>query len=207
MKGLLDAGVRASNLGIMLLDSQTRFESVNAALARETRTPVEQHIGKTTREIVGDVAGQVEPTYEKVLRTGKPGSAWPVGHVRDTPEIGYWFDYCFPVFDKSQRVQHLGMFVVNVSAEKTSTEILKSLATNPRVRMAQATGILEKFDESVRAYHSHLRLSLSKLACPSTDAARRADGFRLSLEHLDDDIRLMQELIFAVIAQLPVHEC
>jgi hypothetical protein len=207
MKELLVAGVRASNLGIILLDSQTRWESLNAAITRETRIPVEQHIGKSTREIVGELARQIEPTYEKVLRTGKPGSAWIVGHVRDTPEIGYWFDYCFPIFDKSRRVQQLGLFVVNVTAERTSTEILKVLATNSKVRMAQAAGILERFDQSVRAYHSHLRMSLCKLACPSTEAARRADGFRLSLEHLDDDIRLMQELIYAVIAQFPVPEC
>ena len=65
VKEMLAAGVRASNLGIMLMDSQTRFVSVNAALARETRTSVEEHFGKATREIVGDVAGQIEPTYEK----------------------------------------------------------------------------------------------------------------------------------------------
>jgi PAS domain-containing protein len=207
MKELLAAGVRASNLGITLLDSQTRWESLNAALARETRIPIEQHIGRNTREIVGDLAGQIEPTYEKVLRTGKPGSAWIVGHVRDTPEIGYWFDYCFPIFDKSRRVQQLGLFVVNVTAERTSTEILNALAASSKVRMAQATGTLERFDESVRAYHSNLRLSLSKLACPTTEAGRRADSLRLSLEHLDEDIRLMQELLCAVIAQLPVPEC
>ena len=168
MKELLVAGVRASNLGIILLDSQTRWESLNAAITRETRIPVEQHIGKSTREIVGELARQI---------------------------------------DKSRRVQQLGLFVVNVTAERTSTEILKALATNSKVRMAQAAGILERFDQSVRAYHSHLRMSLCKLACPSTEAARRADGFRLSLEHLDDDIRLMQELIYAVIAQFPVPEC
>ena len=122
-------------------------------------------------------------------------------------EIGYWFDYCFPIFDKSRRVQQLGLFVVNVTAERTSAEILNALASNSKVRRAQAAGILERFDESVRAYHSHLRISLSKLACPSMEAARKADDFRLSLEHLDEDIRLMQELIYAVIAQLPVPEC
>jgi hypothetical protein len=207
MKGLLAAGVRASNLGIILLDSQTRWDSLNAAITRETRLPMEEHLGKSTREIVGELAEQIEPTYEKVLRTGEPGSAWIVGHVRDTPEIGYWFDYCFPIFDKSRRVQQLGLFVVNVTAERTSTEILKALATNSKVRRAQATGVLERFDESVRAYHSSLRTSLRRLACPSVETARKADDFRLSLEHLDDDIRLMQELIFAVIAQLPVPEC
>jgi PAS domain-containing protein len=82
MKELLIAGVRASNLGIILLDSQTRWDSLNAAIARETRIPMEEHLGKSTREIVGDISRQIGPTYEKVLRTGKPGSAWIVGHVQ-----------------------------------------------------------------------------------------------------------------------------
>jgi hypothetical protein len=56
MTALLAAGVHASNLGICLLDSQTRFESVNAALAHETRASVEHHVGKSSREIVGDLA-------------------------------------------------------------------------------------------------------------------------------------------------------
>jgi hypothetical protein len=84
--------------------------------------------------------------------------------VRDTPEVGYRFDYCFPIFDTSRRVRRLGPYVVKVTAERTSTDILNPLAKNSKLRMAQAAGILERFDEAVRAYHSHLRLSLSKLA-------------------------------------------
>ena len=73
MTALLAAGVHASNLGICLLDSQTRFESVNAALAHETRASVEHHVGKSSREIVGDLATQIEPTYEKVLAHRQSG--------------------------------------------------------------------------------------------------------------------------------------
>ncbi len=96
VKALLAGGVHAFNLGITLLDSQTRFQSVNAALARETQASVDQHIGKTSREIVGDLATQIEPTYEKVLRTGKPASVQLVGQVRDTPASGYWFGLLLP---------------------------------------------------------------------------------------------------------------
>jgi hypothetical protein len=39
LKSLLAAGTRAASVGIALLDSQTRFESVNASLAKETRAP------------------------------------------------------------------------------------------------------------------------------------------------------------------------
>jgi PAS fold len=207
MTALLAAGVHASNLGICLLDSQTRFESVNAALAHETRASVEHHIGKSSREIVGDLATQIEPTYEKVLRTGKPVSVNLVGQVRDTQETGYWLDYCFPVFDKSRRVQQLGLFVVNVTAERASTEILNALSSDPKAHMAQDSGLLEYFDESVSAYYCSLVRSLEALSCPSTEAARRVDGFRLSLEQLDHDIRLMRELIYAVIGKLPIPKC
>jgi hypothetical protein len=204
MTALLAAGVHASNLGICLLDSQTRFESVNAALAHETRASVEHHVGKSSREIVGDLATQIEPTYEKVLRTGNPVSVTLVGRVRDTRETGYWLDYCFPIFDKSQRVQQLGLLVVNVTAERASTEILNAL---PKALMPQNSGLLETLDESISAYYCRLVKSLEALSCSSTEAARRADGFRLSLEQLDDDIRLMRELIYAVIAKLQILEC
>jgi hypothetical protein len=207
MTALLAAGVHASNLGICLLNSQTRFESVNAALAHETRASVEHHIGKSSREIVGDLATQIEPTYEKVLRTGKPVSVTLVGQVRDTQETGYWLDYCFPIFDKSRRVQQLGLFVVNVTAERASTQILNALSSDPKALMAQDFGLLENLDESVCAYYCSLVRSLEALSCPSTEAARRVDGFRLSLEQLDDHIRLMRELIYAVIAKLPIPEC
>jgi hypothetical protein len=207
IKALLAAGVHAFNLGITLLDSQTRFETVNAALARETQASVDQHIGKTSREIVGDLATQIEPTYEKVLRTGKPASAWLVGQVRDTPTTGYWFDHCFPVIDKSQRVQQLGLFVVNVTLEKASAEIFNALATNSKFLSSQAPGLIEKFDKSVRVYHSRLKKSLKELACPSTEAGRKVDGFRLSMERLDYDIGLMRELIYAVLDRLPIPKC
>src|ERR1700744_2219322 len=74
VKALLAAGEHATHTGICLLDTQTRFDWVNAALAKETRATVDQHIGKTSREIVGDLATSIEPMYEIVLRTGQPAS-------------------------------------------------------------------------------------------------------------------------------------
>ena len=130
VKALFAAGESAAHTGICLLDTQTRFDWVNAALAKETRATIDQHIGKTSREIVGDLATQIEPIYERVLATGKPASVWLAGHVRDTMEAGHWLDYCFPIHDSSQRVQQLGLFVVNVTAEKESAAIFNALAGN-----------------------------------------------------------------------------
>jgi PAS domain-containing protein len=207
LKRLFAAGTRAASLGIAVLDSQTRFESVNAALARETRAPAEYHLGKTSREVTGDFARQIEPTYEEVLRTGKPRSILLTGHIRDTPEFGYWLDHCFPVIDGSGRVRQLGLFVINVTAESATPEIFSALATDPKLLMAQAAGLLEDFDESIRRYHEYLRFSLEELGCPSTEVARKTDRFRASVQRLDDEIHGMRELIYDVVSQFSIPAC
>lgn len=207
LQKLFAAATRATSVGIAVLDSQTRFESVNASLARETRFPSEHHIGKTSSEVVGRLASQIEPTYEKVLTTGKSASVVLQGHVRDTPEFGYWLDHCFPIADASGRVQLLGLFVVNVTAEKASREIFGALATDSKFLNADAAGIVEKFYESIRLYHRALKMSFEELACPFIEPQRKADHFRSSIQRLDGEISEMRELIYAVLSQFSIPAC
>jgi hypothetical protein len=207
VKKLLAAGVRASSLGVAVLDSQTRFESVNDSVARATRVGADQHVGKTSRDIVGDLAKQIEPTYEKVLRTRKSASVLLAGHVRDTPEFGYWLDHCFPIIGRSGRVQQLGLFVVNVTAEKAAREIFDTLTTDSKRQMAEAAGLLAQFDESIRRYHMFLGATFKDLAYPFTEIGRKADRFRSSIEQLDYEISEMRELIYAVISHFSIPRC
>jgi hypothetical protein len=177
LKKLFSAGSRASSLGIAILDDQTRFESVNRLLARETRVSVDDHVGKTSREVVGDLARQIEPVYESVLRNRESASVMLRGNVRDTPEFGYWFDHCFPILTRAGRVQHLGVFVVNVTAEKASAEIFDALPLDPNRLNAEAAGVFEMFDEAVRQYHRGLRQTFNELACPFSVKGKKSIPF------------------------------
>lgn len=156
---------------------------------------------------MGDLAKQIEPTYENVLRTGKAASVLLNGRVRNTPEYGYWYDHCFPSLDHSGKVQQLGLFVVNVTAEKASAEILGALTNDPKRQMAEATGLLRKLDRAVKHYQGSLELSLEQLARPFVEPARKADRFRSSIQRLDDDIDEMRDLIYAVISQFSIPAC
>ena len=207
VKALFAAGERAANTGICLLDAQTRFEWVNSALANETRATVDQHIGKTSREIVGDLATQIEPIYERVLRTGKPASVWLAGHVRDTIEAGHWLDYCFPIPGRSQRVQQLGLFVVNVTAEKESAAIFNALAGNLPFAVDYCAQLLRGLDEAIQAYHLGLELSFLELSRHSADVARSVDHFRSKLQGLDSEISLIRELVYAIIDRFRIPSC
>jgi hypothetical protein len=206
VEALFAASSHASHLGVSLMDSESRCESVNAALTRETRLTVAEHLGKTPREIVGQLAAQIEPLYEKVLNTGKPSSIWLAGHVRDSVEYGHWFNYCFPIFDGANRVQQLGVFVVNVTAEKESAAIFGALPQS-RFIPASSSELLLRLDEAVQGYYLGLELSLAELACSSTEVARKVDHFHTKLQRLDDEIRLVRELVYAVLAQFRIPSC
>jgi hypothetical protein len=207
VKALFAAGERATHTGICLLDTQTRFDWVNAALAKETRATIDQHIGKTSREIVGELAKQIEPIYERVLATGKPASVWLAGHVRDTIEAGHWLDYCFPILGSSQRVQQLGLFVVNMTAEKESAAIFDALAGNLPFAVDHCAQLLRGLDEAIHGYYLGLEMSFLELSRHSTDVARNVDHFRSKLQGLDSEIHLIRELVYAIIDRLRVPSC
>lgn len=207
LKRLLAASARASSVGIAVLDSQTRFEAVNASMSREMRSAPNDHIGRTPCEVVGDIVLPAEKVCERVLSFGEPESLLIEGRVRNTPEFGYWLNHYFPIKDSSGRVGQIGVFGVNVTAEKAAAEIFGTLATSPTLLMAKGAGLLDKFDESVRHYHHSLEASFEELACPFTESSRKVDRFRSSVVRLDEEICIMRELIYAVIAHFVPPVC
>ena len=207
VKKLLAAGARASSLGMAVLDSQTRFEAVNASMSREMRIAPNDLIGRTSHELLGDLVLPTEKVHERVLSLGQPESLLIKGRVRNTPEFGYWLNHYFPIKDSSGRVQQLAVFGVNVTAEKAAREIFDTLTTDPKRQMADAAGLLARFDESIRRYHMFLRTTFKDLADPSTEIGRKVDRFRSSIEQVDYEISEMRELIYAVISQFSIPRC
>ncbi|MEU9384292.1 PAS domain-containing protein, partial [Streptomyces sp. NPDC048279] len=65
--------VKQSPIGLAVLDTELRFVSVNPALERINGVPVEEHLGRTLREVVPLLdADALESAYLRVLRTGEP---------------------------------------------------------------------------------------------------------------------------------------
>jgi hypothetical protein len=157
--------------------------------------------------LVGDLVLPTEKVHERVLRLGQRESLLIKGRVRNTPEFGYWLNHYFPIKDSSGRVQQVGVFGVNVTPEKTAEEIFGTFPTNATLQMAEAAGLLDKFDESIRHYHRSLEASFAELACPFTETPRKVDRFRSSVVRLDEEICIMRELIYTVVSQFSIAEC
>ena len=59
-------------VGLCLMDTELRFIRINDHLAKINGVSIDEHIGKTLREVIPEVASIVEPYYRKVIDTGMP---------------------------------------------------------------------------------------------------------------------------------------
>src|SRR5262245_62950640 len=59
-------------VGLCFVDTELRYRSINERLAEFNGKPVAEHLGRTLREVIPELAEVVEPYYRGVLATGKP---------------------------------------------------------------------------------------------------------------------------------------
>ena len=70
----LNAYFNAFPVGMFMVDREFRLLKVNPGMAERTGVPIEQHLGKTIREIVPQLADILEPLHLEVFATGKPAN-------------------------------------------------------------------------------------------------------------------------------------
>lgn len=61
----------AAPIGVAVLDPDLRYAYVNQALAEMNGLPVGEHLGRAVSELLPDLATDVVPMFEDVLRTGE----------------------------------------------------------------------------------------------------------------------------------------
>ena len=69
---LLATYFSASKVGLVILDTNLHFLAINQALAEMNGMPAEAHLGKSLREMLGDIAEELEPHFKRVLLRASP---------------------------------------------------------------------------------------------------------------------------------------
>jgi hypothetical protein len=99
------------------------------------RASADDQVGKHLREILGDVASQVEPAIRQVFATSRPvANREIVGSLPRRPDKGRWITNFFPITDSMGSVVQVGAVVVelgtNVRLESAdrekATDVLRS---------------------------------------------------------------------------------
>lgn len=128
-RALLDAVVENAPIGIAFVDLDLRYRRVNRLLADLDGLPVEDHLGKTMRDLFPGLPGdEVETTWRRILETGRPVLDVEVqGETPAAPGKGRtWLESWYPVRAGAE-VLGIGALVREVTAERTAEEFQRNV--------------------------------------------------------------------------------
>lgn len=123
-EGILAGYFSSPTVGVCVLDSEARYIAINETLARINGMPAPSHLGKTIRQVLGDLATEVEPVFQGVLSTGQSVSFEFSGPLPTKAEIGHWIVQYFPIRDETAVVTRVGALVIESSKKSASHDSL-----------------------------------------------------------------------------------
>jgi len=118
----------SDSIGVCVLDAQLNFISVNEALARINGLPISGHVGKTLRQVVGELTDQIEPSVQRVFAEGRQIAPLQIsGRRPNRTEKARWIDYFHPIKDETGRVSKVCIVVFEISEEHPLGEAFDDL--------------------------------------------------------------------------------
>jgi PAS domain-containing protein len=100
-------------VGVAVLDNECRYQAINESLAQMHGISPEMHIGRGLKEIIGEVATQVEPALRRVFDTGTPVLNFTTGGRIPHRLIGHrWVCNYFPIRNASGEVVQVAAIVI-----------------------------------------------------------------------------------------------
>ena len=122
----LEAVYQVIPAGMAVFDGELRYVRVNETLARLNGVPAADHIGRTIREIVPEVAASVEPIFRRVFETGEPMDA--LEFEAATPgtdgEPRVWLENATPLKDAQGRSRFVLVTVLDITERKRAEQAL-----------------------------------------------------------------------------------
>lgn len=124
-EALVEAFQAAAPVGLGLLDEGLRYLRINETLAAMNGPPVADHLGRTPREVIPEIADEVEPLLRQVLERDAPiGGIVVTGRTTAAQaEPSSWLLTYFPVHSGARR--GVGGVVIDVTERKRAEDALR----------------------------------------------------------------------------------
>jgi PAS domain S-box-containing protein len=121
-------------MGLAVLDAQLRYVRINERLAEINGLSVAEHLGKTVREVVPDLANTVESIVHHVLKTGEPVVDLEVkGETAAQPGVErVWKSLWTPIYDAQGKAVGINVMAEEVTERKRAEAALQETQTQYR---------------------------------------------------------------------------
>ncbi len=180
----LEAVYQIMPAGLAVLDGDLRYVRVNEALAKMNGLPVSEHLGRTLREVVPDVALSVEAFFRRVFETGEPMEALefeaPTPGTSGAPRV--WLENATPLKDAEGRPRWVLVTVVDITDRKRAEEAIRDREASFRRMADTAPALLWVTDTDNRATY----LSRSWYEFTGQTVEEASDSGWLAAVHPDD---------------------
>lgn len=200
----LDQIYQYAPVGLCFVDQNLRYVRINEHLAAMNGRPAGEHIGRTIREIVSDLADEVEPYYRCVMDSGEPVLNVEI-HGSTLAEPGRerdWLVNYSPLRSKSGTVVGVTAVVVEITDRKQAEQQLRKYSERVQALTRQILRVQEEERRHVaRELHDEIGQSLTGLqfildAGPDLSG----EGARARLQNarvaVDDLLAKVRELSF-----------
>ena len=130
----LELMFQSAPIGMCCLDTDLRYLRINAVLAAINGRPVSEHIGRTLREVLPEIAPTLEPAFHEVLESGKPMLNVEVqGRVPSEPAIErYWICNYYPLVSPEGAVRGIATTVQEITErtvrDQAQHELLRAIS-------------------------------------------------------------------------------
>jgi len=109
------------------MDRDLRYIRINARLAEMNGLPAADHIGRTGREVLPDLADKSEEQLKQILQTGKPVIGIELtGEIPREPGVQHtWIESWLPLFDEQGEVAAINIVVQEITERKIAEERIR----------------------------------------------------------------------------------
>ncbi|WP_179228498.1 PAS domain-containing hybrid sensor histidine kinase/response regulator [Leptolyngbya ohadii] len=116
----IEAIYATAPVGLCFNDTDLRFVRINQQLAEINGASVEQHIGHTLRELLPELADQLEPIYRRVIETGEPILNLEVSGKNPAQPgvVRTWLSSYYPLKDQRDRILGVNVVVQEITEHK-----------------------------------------------------------------------------------------
>ncbi|MBD2435436.1 PAS domain-containing protein [Nostoc sp. FACHB-110] len=149
---------QSAPIGLNVLDTDLRFVRINQRLAEINGFSVEEHIGRTVRELLPDLADTSDQLLRPILETGKPllnveisGTTPAQPGVKRT-----WLESFLPL-KNGDAIIGISTVCEEITERKQAEAELKQAKEELEIRVAERTAQLRKINANLQQSESILR--------------------------------------------------